>query len=272
MAPATTSAALARRNARKLRVLCLHGMYQNGDVFATKTEHLRRGHDDLVDFIYVDAPFTVVPRILTQRQPRQPKKEQSPQPTGDHPEKQHRVRCTKKHDEFRAWWRPPSGSHHVSNTQLDDDRKVLMAFLHETLAEVGDVDGVMGFSQGATLASWMCSAQARVELQWSPRLAILIGSYLGPTQYDLTSGILDDVTSLHMFGSNDHVISAAKSQKVVDLFKSGQVHDQQVLTSIHNQGHVIPKSDEVLSLFQTFLHQQHHTLAASPSTHAESSW
>jgi predicted esterase len=209
---------IVQRPTRRLRVLCLHGMYQNGAVFAAKTAHLRRGQDTQAEFIYVDGPFTVVPKIISQRKaPPVNGTGGTSQPT------QQRVRCAKRHEEFRSWWRPASGSLHVSDTQLDDDREVLVDFLHTKLRELGDVDGVMGFSQGASLASWMCTQQARQELRWSPQLAILIGSYLGPDQYNMASGILPDVASLHMFGSNDHVISAARSQKVVEMFQQVQV-------------------------------------------------
>ncbi|KAJ0396142.1 hypothetical protein ATCC90586_008575 [Pythium insidiosum] len=262
---ATTAVGPAQR--RKLRVLCLHGMYQNGTVFANKTQHLRRSPlDDVVEFVYLDGPVTLVPKILSQQQ--RPARRQDA--NNNRYATRHRVRCDKKLDEFRAWWRPASGSQLVSETQLDDDREVLVAFLQQQLTELGQLDGVMGFSQGASLASWMCTDQGREELQWSPRLAILIGSYLGPPQYCLNSGVVDDVASLHIFGSNDHVISAAKSQTVADIFKASQQHEHQVLTSIHHQGHVVPKSDQVQALFHEFLHRQHLALpvpapAPSPS-------
>lgn len=246
-----------RRHVRRLRVLCLHGMYQNATVFASKTAHLRKGHDELAEFIYVDGPFTVVPKILTQRPPK------ASGQTNEHAKSQRRVRCSKKHEEFRSWWRPASGSLHVSDTQLDDDRAVLLEFLQTKLVELGEIDGVMGFSQGATLASWMCSRQARDELRWSPRLAILIGSYLGPDQYAMTSGIVPHVATLHMFGSNDHVISADRSQRVVNRFEEDKQSSNQVIRSIHNQGHVIPKSDDVRSIFRGFLQQHHQELQQS---------
>lgn len=69
------------------------------------------------------------------------------------------------------------------------------------------------------------TSQARAELQWSPKLAVLIGSYLGSPQYSFDSGIIPDISSLHVFGSNDYVIPAAKSQQVVDIFKQQEVRE-----------------------------------------------
>lgn len=150
-----------KQQARKLRLLCLHGMYQNADTFAVKTKHLRalQRNEDFVEYIYLDGPFTVTPRILAKQNQH-----------GSPPQQQHmkkhsnvssqRPRCVKTENLFRAWWRP-SGPHQTEPTQLDQDRDVLLAFLRTQLAEVGEVDGVLGFSQGASLAAWLCSAQVR---------------------------------------------------------------------------------------------------------------
>lgn len=142
--------------AAAVRVLCLHGMYQDARTFAAKTRHLCAACPELqVEYIYVDAPFTVVPPILARKQsataaasrPRSAKRALA----GGH----------KKHAaEFRAWWRP-LGIHESDPSQLDRDRALLLSFLRDKLRELGTVDGVMGFSQGASLAAWMCSEQVR---------------------------------------------------------------------------------------------------------------
>ncbi|GAB9468378.1 hypothetical protein Gpo141_00005695 [Globisporangium polare] len=270
-----------KQQARKLRLLCLHGMYQNADTFAAKTKHLRalQCNEDFVEYIYLDGPFTVTPRILAKQN-----QHGSPPPPQQQHMKKHsnasssqRPRCAKTENLFRAWWRP-SGPHQSEPTQLDQDRDVLLSFLRTQLSEIGEVDGVLGFSQGASLASWLCSAQARLELRWSPKLAILIGSYLGPQQYSLDSGILSDTSSLHMFGVNDHVISAAKSQAVVDVFTQSQdpasSRHVQTRSLIHSQGHVIPKCDAALAQYHSFLAQNLPSgisVSSSSSTSASSS-
>ncbi|OWZ08934.1 hypothetical protein PHMEG_00018450 [Phytophthora megakarya] len=249
------TAALGRGAGRRLRLLCLHGMYQDAATFSVKTKHLR-GFSADVDFVFLDGPFTIVPPILARQSKR--------------PSESKRVRCAKKKNEFRAWWRP-LGVHQDDPSNLDEDRDVLVTFLREKLDEVGDVDGVVGFSQGASLAAWMCSEQARDELQWSPKLAVLVGGYLGSPQYALDSGILPDIASLHVFGSNDYVISAAKSQQVVDLFKQHETLENRVLTSVHTQGHVIPKCDASLELFESFLTIQQQKLLGSSSISSSTS-
>ncbi|KAG7392797.1 Ovarian cancer-associated protein 2 [Phytophthora pseudosyringae] len=248
---------------RKLRLLCLHGMYQDAATFGGKTKPLRGVSAD-VDFVFLDGPFTIVPPILARQSKR-------PSASCAASSKPKRVRCAKKKTEFRAWWRP-LGIHQEDPSNLDGDRDVLMSFLREKLDEVGDVDGVVGFSQGASIAAWMCSEQARAELQWSPKLAVLIGSYLGSPQYSLDSGIIPDIASLHVFGSNDYVIPAAKSQQVVDIFKQQeQTLENRVLTSVHTQGHVIPKCDASRGLFESFLAVQQLRLLGSSSISSSAS-
>ncbi|RLN90034.1 hypothetical protein BBJ28_00010223 [Nothophytophthora sp. Chile5] len=277
-------------------------MYQDAATFSAKTTHLRGpASAEFVDYIYVDGPFTIVPPILA-RKAKRPSAASSASMTAS--SKPKRVRCAKKTTEFRAWWRP-LGIHQTDASHLDDDRDELLIFLREKLDELGEIDGVMGFSQGASLAAWMCSEQVRAvydcQLGVRRTLAVLIGSYLGSPQYSLESGILPDIASLHLFGSNDHVIPATKSQQVVDYFQDAQVggcaldslsmrvhailgpvayaracfllqtREDQVLTSTHNQGHVIPKCDASRERFQSFLAQQQLDLFAEPSTSSSTS-
>ncbi|KAL7684045.1 putative serine hydrolase FSH, alpha/Beta hydrolase [Plasmopara halstedii] len=233
---------------RKLRLLCLHGMYQDAITFASKTNLLRHANAG-VNFVYLDGPFTIVPPILVCQRKR------SSASFG----KLKVGHCAKKKAEFRAWWRPLS-AHEDDFSQLDSDRSVLISYLRQKLDEIGTVDGVIGFSQGASLAAWMCSKQARAELQWSPKVVVLIGSYLSYPPFSLDSGIISGMASLHMFGSNDYVIPAAKSQQVMNIFKKHETTNYPVLTSVHTQGHVIPKCDKSIKLFESFISDQQQKL------------
>jgi predicted esterase len=61
---------------------------------------------------------------------------------------------------------------------------------------------------------------------------VLIGSYQGPPQYALEPGVLSGIPSLHLFGSNDHVIPARKSQHVADLFQEAAVRPLLLIASV----------------------------------------
>lgn len=241
---------------RKLRLLCLHGMYQDASTFAGKTNLFRRVNAN-VDFVYLNGPFTIVPPILARK-------------SKHFSASSKRAHCAKKKEEFRAWWRP-LGVHQEDPNQLDRDRSVLIKFLRKKLDEIGTVDGVIGFSQGASLAAWMCSEQARAELRWFPKIAVLIGSYLSFPLYSLDSGIVPDMASLHIFGSNDYVIPPAKSQQVMNTFKEQETSENSVLTFVHTQGHVIPKCDKSMELFDSFLFVQQQKLLDTSSISSSAS-
>uniref|UniRef100_M4B8I9 Serine hydrolase domain-containing protein n=1 Tax=Hyaloperonospora arabidopsidis (strain Emoy2) TaxID=559515 RepID=M4B8I9_HYAAE len=144
----TTLRVMSRATGRKLRLLCLHGIYQDAETFTVKTKPLR-GVSGIanVDFVYLDGPFSVVPPILTR-----PNKRLSKRPSTSR---------QKKKSEYRAWWRPLGIHEEVDAGRLARDWDVLVSFLREQIDEIGDVDGVFGFSQGASLAAWMCSERLR---------------------------------------------------------------------------------------------------------------
>lgn len=132
-----------------LRVLCLHGMYQDARTFAAKTRHLGAACPALpLELLFLDGPFTVVPPILARK----------PAASASMANRAKREPRRKRAGEFRAWWRP-LGAHQSDPREFERERALLLRFLRERLAELGRVDAVLGFSQGASLAAWMCSEQ-----------------------------------------------------------------------------------------------------------------
>ncbi|CAI5736487.1 unnamed protein product [Hyaloperonospora brassicae] len=268
----TAGRALDRDTGRKLRLLCLHGMYQDASTFAVKMNPLRGVRATAnVDFVFLDGPFAVVPPILTRpgrRLSKRPSELFAASSQRAHVRRKEQTKTTetkKMETEYRAWRRPLGSNEEVDPSRLARDWDVLVGFLREQIDEIGDVDGVLGFSQGASLAAWMCSERARAELQWSPKVAVLIGSYVGSPPLSLDSGVISDISSLHIFGSNDGVVPPAKSQQVVDIFKQHTTLGNRVRTSMHAQGHVIPKCDVSKQLFESFLTRQQLSLLGSSS-------
>lgn len=178
---------------RAFRVLCLHGMYQDARTFAAKTQHLCAACPELpVEYIYVDGPFTVVPPILTRKQ--------SASSAASRPRSAKRTQASakKRETEFRAWWRP-LGIHQSDPSQLDRDRALLLSFLRDKLRELSEVDGVMGFSQGASLAAWMCSGQVVLR----PSRALLVHVKWGDT-------VLTRVDSLQYVNDRENASSSGR--------------------------------------------------------------
>jgi len=202
----------------KMRILCLHGMYQRASVFEQKTQHLAQALD--VELLFLDGPVHVVPKIL-----RQSKK---PFATED----------------YKAWWDPKI-------PMTADTHSQLFQYVGDAIKKEGNIDGVLGFSQGASMASLLCSTEAHEKLQWTPKVAVLFGGYTD-NAYDLLTlqAIMPQVHSLHMYGINDNVVPAKRSQDLATIFKKAQA---QVVEYSHGQGHVVPKAPEAVQAIKDFL-------------------
>ncbi|KAF0716611.1 Aste57867_2758 [Aphanomyces stellatus] len=192
-------------------------MYQNSAVFRAKTEHLR-ALPSHVELVYLDGPVNLVPKVVTK-----------PIDTAA----------------FRAWWDPAQGP---------DGQSRALQYIGDAIHKEPRLDGVLGFSQGACLASWLCSAIAQDKLDWSPEVAILLGGYIDPNDAIFADGLAPHVRSFHAYGLNDRVVPAAKSERLAALFERG-THPELVSRHTHAQGHIVPKCDGALMALQSFLHE-----------------
>ncbi|KAF9997224.1 hypothetical protein BGZ65_007188 [Modicella reniformis] len=110
-----------------LRILCLHGYTQNALSFSKKTAVLRRTLKDVADLVYITAPHIV------------------PIPTLETPEARENDQLENLEPEAvpYGWWRGPDYK------GFDESLTVLQ----QVLEKQGPFDGVLGFSQGASMAS-----------------------------------------------------------------------------------------------------------------------
>ncbi len=103
---------------------------------------------ELVEFIFIDGPFEVLPKVVQKNQNQQQKRRLKTKKT------------SLESSHFRAWWRAtPAEDYHMNYTQLQADQDELVQYLDGKLEEIGPLDGILGFSQGASLASWLCTKQ-----------------------------------------------------------------------------------------------------------------
>ncbi|ETV98950.1 hypothetical protein H310_08431 [Aphanomyces invadans] len=201
-----------------MRLLCLHGMFQNSAVFRSKTEHLLQYLPRGVELVYLDGPINLVPKAVTK-----------PIDTSD----------------FRAWWNPQDGM------SVQTQRQVIN-YVANAVSKGGPIDGLVGFSQGASLASWLCSEVAQEDLDWSPSVAIFLGGYVNPKDGIFARGLVPDVRSFHVSGMSDRVVPASKSEELAALFEQG-THPHLVSRHSHAQGHIVPKCDGSMLALQSFL-------------------
>ncbi|CAK4030947.1 Hypothetical predicted protein [Lecanosticta acicola] len=219
---------------RKMRVLALHGFGQSGDYLriAMKTKQLSSyvneslsvdllSRFDGVEWFCPDGPLKMIPDV--------------------------RYDSTDPEDvETYAWYWTPQ-----SFEQRHEHLFPALEYLAKYITEEGPFDGIVGFSQGATigmmLASW-CenSAERRIGLatQGSPfllpspqspfKFAISCCGFQGSLKY--YSGFYSSkihTPSLHLFAEFDTMVSAEQSARLAEAFEDA--------TTIHFLGtHHVP--------------------------------
>ncbi|KAF9379651.1 hypothetical protein CPB97_008846 [Podila verticillata] len=114
-----------------LRILCLHGYTQNALSFTKKTAVFRKCLKDIADLVYITAPHIVPIPTLTTIEERQEDSLENLEPEAVP----------------YGWWT----SSPEKPTYKGFDESLIQ--LREVLEKQGPFDGVMGFSQGASMAS-----------------------------------------------------------------------------------------------------------------------
>ncbi|KAJ3163584.1 Ovarian cancer-associated protein 2 [Geranomyces michiganensis] len=193
MNPSTSTTTPARR----LRILCLHGYTQNKDVFRSRIAVVRKDLKNIADFDFISAPHVVAP-------------ENVPGPIeatdGDGP---------------RSWWDPtgmPSG--------LDQSLELISATWRNASPPF---DGILGFSQGATMA-----ALALPTLDPPSKFSIHVAGFypIDPAQVAMLSAV-PALPSLHVMGRADAWVTPARSEALRARFTGPQ-------TLVHDGGHFVP--------------------------------
>ncbi|KAF9391024.1 hypothetical protein BGX21_011334 [Mortierella sp. AD011] len=114
-----------------LRILCLHGYTQNALSFTKKTSAFRKSLKGIADLVYITAPHVV------------------PIPTLGTPEEREKDELENQEPEEvpYGWWTSSPEKPHLKG--FDES----LSGIREVLEKQGPFDGVMGFSQGASMAS-----------------------------------------------------------------------------------------------------------------------
>lgn len=252
------------------QLLCLHGLYQNSKSFAGKCDNLRSALVGLADLHFVDAPLTRVPGILRGGPGK-----------SDMNGIRRKTLSTEELEQYRSWFKHldkdhplTSGTNAQTHISRDDPKKQLngsstnfelyqesLELLKDVLHQHSDTDGqnfsgVLGFSQGAALAGLLCTKEVSEYLDWKPKVAIFCSGYHHPGDHQL----LKDLKSLHLYGKNDHVVTADKSKQLSQLFSIKSDGETEVHS--HTQGHIVPTKESTCAAVRCFLER---TPPSSPS-------
>jgi predicted esterase len=223
----------------KLKILCLHGYAQNADFFRQRTGSLRKNLKSTCDFHFLDAPHEATASFLTA------------DADGDGRGKN------------LGWWNSAGDKERpaLSKTYVGLDESLALA--RQTIADHGPFDGVLGFSQGATLAALLCLAAHPAPPP--VRFAVLCAGFM-PRDSSLEPlvGALDGapprqllLPTLHVMGEGDQLVPIASSQRLSDCFapELKAVH-------VHEGGHFLPSSAELRAQLKEFVTAQ--AQAAAP--------
>lgn len=131
--------------------------------------------------------------------------------------------------------------------------------LQEVFSNMGPFDGVLGFSQGASVAATLCSLRQRSSghnTNINFRFVILCSGFPSPAeefqQFISNSSMLPiDIPSLHIFGGTaglDKQIMSDASMQLASFFRS----DCCVVLK-HSSGHIIPTQSSYIDRIKDFL-------------------
>ncbi|KAG0330754.1 hypothetical protein BG000_011483 [Podila horticola] len=236
-----------------LRILCLHGYTQNALSFTKKTAVFRKCLKDIADLVYITAPHIVPIPTLTTIEERQEDSLENLEPEAVP----------------YGWW-------------TSSPEKPTYKGFDESLIQLreGPFDGVMGFSQGASMASLLqvllerphlsdimkdCTHQpfkfAIIVSGFEPRDANIMKWYTN--QYPVLKATEETSTdtaaeqesphgvqgaSMHVIGRNDVIIEPERSE---GLLKHYKFKTPTVL--YHDGGHYLPSNATSRQAYKAFV-------------------
>ncbi|CAG9808873.1 unnamed protein product [Chironomus riparius] len=212
------------QDADKLNILCLHGYRQNGDGFRSKTGSFRKFVKNYANFTYITADHFAKP--LNE---------------GDEID-----------ENQRSWWfNKEDGSFKGTN----ENSAPAVGFqesikLVEKVWNEGNYQGILGFSQGASFVSLICSMSERNLTSIKPRFAVLTAGFRSGSL--VHRGCYENkitIPSLHVYGMNDEIIPNTYSEKLRDAFEAPQF-------ITHEGGHYFPATANEKQTYVSFFQDQ----------------
>ncbi|XP_071958103.1 esterase OVCA2-like isoform X2 [Antedon mediterranea] len=202
-----------------LKILCVHGYRQNAKAFREKTGSLRKALKRQAEFVYIDAPNTI--------------------PV---PDEENGV-------EQLGWWfsKPNNCFNAREESTFCEGYDESVQVIVDAIKEHGPFDGILGFSQGASMVGFICSLQCQGDARFNFDFAILVAGFKSVNSFH-KSLYEKPVTmpTLHVFGDTDNVIPKEMSEDLLTYFVDPQ-------TVKHPGGHFVPASSPQKKVYIEFL-------------------
>ncbi|KAI8092671.1 serine hydrolase FSH [Halteromyces radiatus] len=217
---------------RKLRILCLHGLAQNGIHFRKKMTTLATSIDKQAELVYVTAPHV----ILSPEYSSVSKREQDSNITIS--------------DEVKAfgWWHPLRYKKLLPDGTCVGTMETL-SFLKQVMIDQGPFDGILGFSQGACLSaclSVMLENRTILPNMIPPdfphpslKFVIIVAGF-PPKQQEAFKPLFAQpikirTPSMHMIGDLDTLVLPEQMNELANLYQDPVIFK-------HSGGHFVPSS------------------------------
>ena len=202
---------------RKLKILCVHGYRQSGQVFRQRTGALRKSLKKYAEFTFVTAPNEI---------------------KSEEEEKQY------------GWWFSTQDSSYDAHeyTETCVGLESSLQVVADSLEKEGPFDGILAFSQGASLLSIICALKEKNDERFANfNFAIFVSGYksrqsMHKEYYDVTVNL----PTLHVMGDTDKVIEKEMSVDLSELYE-----DKMVLE--HKGGHFVPATSAEKAKYVEFL-------------------
>ncbi|DBA79095.1 TPA: Ovarian cancer-associated protein 2 [Trebouxia sp. C0004] len=213
---------------RKLRILCFHGYLQNAQEFAAKIGSLRKALKSRAELIFIDAPH--------------------------HVEAEQSI-CDPAAGDPRAWWkwqdRDLAGRPSLASSYTGVEASLQLA--EQAIFEHKPIDGFLGFSQGAALASLALIQCQNQRIEHKIQFAILAGAFLpkDPEYAHMMTQAAISVPTLFITGGKDQLIPLQRTEELIATFDPDSIQRY-----VHEGGHMVPTcSGDFKRCLQDFLEQ-----------------
>lgn len=187
--------------APKMRILLLHGYAMNHISFRRRLSALQKGCKDIAEFVFANGPHHI------QALPSETNPDPAPPNPNDPEDKQARAWFMARNNVYEGW-----------------DASV--TYLKTLCREQGPFDGVLGFSQGASLAAILAASLEHPErtpetsepIQNKPFRFVISVSGFRPADPKFDSLFRDQIQTPVMLivGANDSIVTSERSQTLVE--------------------------------------------------------
>lgn len=218
-----------KKNLKK--ILMIHGYRQNEKAFREKTGGLRKSLKNCAEFVFCEAPHSIVKL------------------------KNDDLECEQENGEDKGWWFSSDDRQYSALLKTDCDLgfEQSLDYLDKVFEKQGPFDGILAFSQGACIGSILCQIAKINEISEHKfkniqfKFAILVAGFKsGQSQHSIFYDQKIQIPTLHIMGETDRVIPKEMSIKLLDYFVEPKTFD-------HSGGHFVPTNAEAKNSIVQFL-------------------